>query len=135
MPDQRSGGCFRLARLRAGAGVALGVYRAVALPHRAHCETFNPRANCASGNCVTAQIERAQRVLSDETLPPNVRLEALAFMVHFAGDVHMPLHSGDREDRGGNDREVVYGIAPGLNLHWAWDVRWPNARSAQRSRC
>ena len=85
------------------------------------CEAFNPRANCASGNCVTAQIERAQRVLSDETLPPNVRLEALAFMVHFAGDVHMPLHSGDREDRGGNDREVTYGIAPGLNLHWAWD--------------
>ena len=33
----------------------------------------------------------------------------------------MPLHSGDKEDRGGNDREVQYGIVPGLNLHWAWD--------------
>lgn len=85
------------------------------------CEAFDPRANCASGNCVTAQIERNQRILSDESLPSNIRLEALAFMVHFAGDVHMPLHSGDREDRGGNDREVTYGIAPGLNLHWAWD--------------
>lgn len=85
------------------------------------CEAFNPRANCSGGNCVTAQIERAHRVLADESLPDNVRLEALAFMVHFAGDVHMPLHSGDREDRGGNDRRTDYGIVPGLNLHWIWD--------------
>jgi hypothetical protein len=85
------------------------------------CEAFNPRANCAGGNCVTAQIERAHRILADESLPDAVRLEALAFMVHFAGDVHMPLHSGDNEDRGGNDREADYGIIPGLNLHWIWD--------------
>ncbi|MCR9179085.1 MAG: S1/P1 nuclease [Erythrobacteraceae bacterium] len=85
------------------------------------CETFNPRANCAGGNCVTAQIERAHRLLADESLPDAIRLEALAFMVHFAGDVHMPLHSGDNEDRGGNDRKADYGIIPGLNLHWIWD--------------
>lgn len=85
------------------------------------CEAFNPRGNCAGGNCVTAQIQRAHRVLADESLPAPVRLEALAFMVHFAGDVHMPLHSGDNEDRGGNDREADYGIIPSLNLHWIWD--------------
>jgi len=85
------------------------------------CQPFNPRANCAGGNCVTAQIERAHRLLADESLPDAIRLEALAFMVHFAGDVHMPLHSGDNEDRGGNDREADYGIIPGLNLHWIWD--------------
>ncbi len=85
------------------------------------CEAFNPRANCSGGNCVTAQIARAHRILADESLPAAVRLEALAFMVHFAGDVHMPLHSGDNEDRGGNDREADYGIVPGLNLHWIWD--------------
>lgn len=85
------------------------------------CEAFNPRANCAGGNCVTAQIERAHRILADESLPDAIRLEALAFMVHFAGDVHMALHSGDNEDRGGNDRETDYGIIPSLNLHWIWD--------------
>jgi hypothetical protein len=82
---------------------------------------FNPRANCPGGACVTAQITRAHRILADESLPAAIRLEALAFMVHFAGDVHMPLHSGDNEDRGGNDRETDYGIIPGLNLHWIWD--------------
>jgi hypothetical protein len=85
------------------------------------CEAFNPRANCAGSNCVTAQITRAHRILADERLPAAVRLEALAFMVHFAGDVHMPLHSGDNEDRGGNDREADYGIRPGYNLHSIWD--------------
>jgi len=85
------------------------------------CEAFNARGNCSGGNCVTAQIARAHRILADERLPAPVRLEALAFMVHFAGDVHMPLHSGDNEDRGGNDREADYGIKPGLNLHSIWD--------------
>lgn len=85
------------------------------------CQAFNPRANCSGGNCVTAQITRAHRILADESLPAPIRLEALAFMVHFAGDVHMPLHSGDNEDRGGNDREADYGIRPGYNLHSIWD--------------
>lgn len=85
------------------------------------CQAFNPRANCSGGSCVTAQITRAHRILADEGLPAPIRLEALAFMVHFAGDVHMPLHSGDNEDRGGNDRDAAYGIKPGLNLHSIWD--------------
>ncbi len=85
------------------------------------CEAYNPRANCSGGNCVTAQIERSHRILADESLPDHIRLEALAFMVHFAGDIHMPLHSGDKDDRGGNDRETDYGIVPSLNLHWIWD--------------
>ena len=82
---------------------------------------FDARKNCSGGGCVSAQTARNQRILADESLPGNVRLEALAFMVHFAGDIHMPLHSGDNEDRGGNEVEAAYGIAPGLDLHRVWD--------------
>ncbi len=85
------------------------------------CKAFDPRANCAGGNCVTAQITRTHRILADESLPPAVRLEALAFMVHFAGDVHNPLHSGDNEDQGGNQVKADYGIKPGYSLHAIWD--------------
>lgn len=85
------------------------------------CQPYNPKANCSGQNCVLAQIERNRLILSDESLPDAVRLEALAFLVHFIGDVHMPLHSGDKDDRGGNEREVDYGIVPDLNLHWIWD--------------
>lgn len=85
------------------------------------CEDYDARRNCPGGACVNGQIERAMNVLSRRELPDNVRLEALAFLVHFTGDIHMPLHSGDKDDRGGNDREADYGIVPSLNLHWIWD--------------
>ena len=85
------------------------------------CEPYDVKANCANGNCVSAQIARALNILSDKTLPDARRLEALAFLAHFTGDIHMPLHSGDDDDRGGNDVKAAYGIAPGLNLHWIWD--------------
>ncbi|MFZ1743068.1 MAG: S1/P1 nuclease [Pontixanthobacter sp.] len=85
------------------------------------CEDYSVRKNCPGGNCVSAQIERNQRLLADESLPPAIRLEALAFMVHFVGDIHMPLHSGDKDDRGGNDRKAAYGIVPDMNLHSIWD--------------
>ncbi|MEC7624578.1 MAG: S1/P1 nuclease, partial [Pseudomonadota bacterium] len=84
-------------------------------------EEYDVRKNCSGLGCVSAQVERNQRIFADESLPDNVRLEALAFLVHFIGDIHMPLHSGDHNDRGGNDREAAYGIVPGLNLHWVWD--------------
>ena len=85
------------------------------------CEAYEPWKNCSGGNCVTAQIERNHRLLADESLPAHIRLEALAFLVHFVGDIHQPLHSGDKDDRGGNAREASYGIVPGMNLHWIWD--------------
>ena len=84
-------------------------------------EEYDVRKNCSGLGCVSAQVERNQRIFADESLPDNVRVEALAFLVHFIGDIHMPLHSGDHDDRGGNDREAAYGIVPGLNLHWVWD--------------
>lgn len=84
-------------------------------------EPYDVRKNCGGGACVSAQIVRNHRILADERMPGNVRLEALAFLVHFAGDIHMPLHSGDNEDRGGNEIATTYGIAPGLNLHSIWD--------------
>ncbi len=85
------------------------------------CAAFDPHAQCAGGNCVTAQITRAYLMLADESLAPVIRLEALAFMVHFAGDVHMPLHAGDNDDQGGNRVKAEYGIRPGYNLHSIWD--------------
>ena len=85
------------------------------------CKAFDPRANCANGNCVSGQIERSRRVLADKSLPIAHRLEALAFLAHFVGDIHMPLHSGDNGDLGGNTVSAQYGIAPGRNIHAIWD--------------
>lgn len=85
------------------------------------CKPFDLKSACAGGNCVSAQIDRNFALLKDKSLPANIRLEALAFLVHFVGDLHQPLHAGDRADRGGNDVKANYGIIPGANLHSIWD--------------
>jgi len=86
------------------------------------CKPFDQAAACKDGNCVSAQIERNAKLLGDKTLPVRERLMALAFLAHFVGDLHMPLHAGDRGDKGGNEVPVSYGIIAGrTNLHSAWD--------------
>ena len=86
------------------------------------CKPFDLESACRDGNCVSAQIDRQVRLLKDKALPPRERLQALAFLAHFVGDLHMPLHAGDRGDRGGNQVRVAYGLIEGrANLHSIWD--------------
>jgi hypothetical protein len=86
------------------------------------CKPFDLEAPCKDGNCVSAQIDRNAKLLADESLPARERLTALAFLVHFVGDLHMPLHAGDRGDLGGNRFGANYGVIGGrLNLHSIWD--------------
>ena len=86
------------------------------------CKPFDLKAACKDGNCVSAQIERNARLLADRKVPERERLIALAFLVHFMGDLAQPMHAGDRADKGGNDVKANYGIVGGYtNLHSIWD--------------
>lgn len=86
------------------------------------CGTFDLKLNCRDGMCATAQILRDEKLLANRKLAPVLRLEALAFLVHFVGDIHQPLHVGENEDQGGNKVKADYGDAPGRNLHSVWDT-------------
>jgi hypothetical protein len=86
------------------------------------CRPFDQDTPCRDGNCVSAQIERNVRLLADRRVPTRERLMALAFLVHFMGDLHQPMHAGDRGDLGGNRVQASYGaIAGRTNLHSIWD--------------
>ena len=86
------------------------------------CRPFDLRAACRDHDCVTDQIERNLRLIRDHRVPVRERLMALAFLVHFVGDLHQPLHASDHDDRGGNDETVAYGVIGGrTNLHSIWD--------------
>ena len=87
------------------------------------CGSFDVKANCPDGNCVSAQIERHARLLKDTKVPDREKLLSLAWLVHFVGDMHQPMHSGDAADRGGNNVRAAYGAkAPErMNLHRIWD--------------
>jgi nuclease S1 len=81
---------------------------------------FDPARDCPRGDCVVGAINRNFLVLSDRRRPLLERRDALKFLVHFVGDVHQPLHSNPRRDRGGNDYQVNY-KGRGTNLHAVWD--------------
>lgn len=86
------------------------------------CKPFDLEAACKDDHCVSAQIERTARMLADKRLPTRDRVEALALLIHFVGDLHMPLHAGDRADLGGNRAKVGYGVLNRRpNLHAVWD--------------
>jgi hypothetical protein len=87
------------------------------------CRPFELGTACADGNCVSAQIERQAALLRDPATPRAQKVQALAFLIHFVGDLHQPLHAGDRTDKGGNDVAANYGVyGPArFNLHSIWD--------------
>ena len=86
------------------------------------CKQFDLKEPCANGNCVSSQIARAQRMVADRELPTRDRLMALAFLVHFVGDIHQPLHGAEHDgDQGGNKVKASYGVIPRTNLHSIWD--------------
>jgi len=87
------------------------------------CAPFALPPECAEGNCVSAQITRDVATLKDKGAPRIERLKALIFLIHFMGDLHQPLHAGEKGDAGGNKVNAAYGIyaPPRLNLHSVWD--------------
>jgi hypothetical protein len=87
------------------------------------CKDFTLKGNCPDGNCVSAQVERGVKLLQDKAVPVREKVMALAFLVHFMGDLHQPLHAGDKGDLGGNRARTDYGIygPERLNLHSIMD--------------
>jgi hypothetical protein len=81
---------------------------------------FDRRRYCPGDRCVVGAIERFRDQLRDPAATAELRYEALYNVVHFVGDLHQPLHCGDRGDRGGNDVRVEF-RGEATNLHKVWD--------------
>jgi hypothetical protein len=58
-------------------------------------------ARCPQGNCVTAKIEEYAQRLRDGNYDKWGAAGDLAFLIHFVGDIHQPLHTTTNADRGG----------------------------------
>lgn len=71
------------------------------------------------GGVVTA-ILMANKILRDPTAAPELKTDALKFLVHFVGDIHQPFHSGRPEDNGGVKIPVTWMGTP-MSLHAIWD--------------
>ncbi|MDQ6647369.1 MAG: S1/P1 nuclease [Pseudomonadota bacterium] len=87
-----------------------------------HAGDYVAARDCFQGNCVVARLDHYANVLADRSAAPQVRLEALKWVVHLAGDIHQPLHAEDNDDKGGNTVQVQF-FGSGTNLHSLWDGR------------
>ena len=86
---------------------------------------------CGAEGCVTKAIAEQWAILKDKNAEPRKRAEALRYLTHFVGDLHMPLHATSNSDEGGNCVPVNYfhrhahehahsSYSP--NLHALWDT-------------
>ena len=76
---------------------------------------------CPDGNCVTGKIDEYSRRLKKGNYDGWGAAGDLAFLIHFVGDLHQPLHAANDADLGGNCIKVD-SEPRAKNLHYAWDT-------------
>jgi hypothetical protein len=86
---------------------------------------------CPQGNCIVAKMKaylvNLKEHRADGAWPES---KELALLMHFAGDIHQPLHCVSDADAGGNCVNVA-GFDPMHNLHAVWDITLVNKLMAQ----
>lgn len=100
---------------------------------------FSVSGLCPGNACVIAQIENMRNRLQNNLpgfalkappQPPRTTTsQQLAFLIHFVGDIHQPLHAVVNGDRGGNCVRLTAPLVhpsttmpDTTNLHSVWDV-------------
>jgi hypothetical protein len=98
---------------------------------------FSVAGLCLNHDCIIDQIENMRDrlqmnktgfTLQQPPIPPRpMTSQELAFLIHFVGDVHQPLHAATNGDRGGNCDNLTHPLSHSdgsatTELHAAWDV-------------
>jgi hypothetical protein len=71
-----------------------------------------------------SSIDKFQGLMDKNKVEPlagSLEATALAFLIHFIGDIHQPMHVGKNRDLGGNKIEVLF-FSERKNLHSVWDT-------------
>ncbi|HEX8155704.1 MAG TPA: S1/P1 nuclease [Thermoanaerobaculia bacterium] len=89
-------------------------------------EDVDLAADCRFSDCVVAQIDKMKAIVANEDEKPEVRREALIYLIHFVGDIHQPFHASFRmqdgkEDRGANSVKLKFRNRD-TSLHGFWDT-------------
>jgi len=82
-------------------------------------ESFTDFPRSKNGDVLKALAD-FEKKLRDKSVKGKEKWQALAFYIHFAGDIHQPLHVGRRDDLGGNKITVNWFGKP-TKLHAVWD--------------
>lgn len=86
---------------------------------------YRQSRDCPDRLCATEAIKTYADQLFDEQLNKEKHWQAFAWLCHFTGDLHQPMHAGFADDRGGNNYDVVF-KGEEMNLHSFWDFELVN---------
>ena len=90
-----------------------------------NCQPFQYDRDCGYGRnkgvCIVTGLSEAIETAMDITRSEHERADALKFVIHLMADVHQPLHTGFKQDKGG--RLVRLGQPIDSNLHDVWDTK------------
>lgn len=92
---------------------------------------YNPRRDCSGPKlCAVGAVQQDVVILADPAQPVAARLEALKYIIHLTGDLHMPLHAS--QQNGGRIEVEIDGRD--ITLHQLWDgvITAHQGRSAVR---
>ncbi|WP_426265149.1 S1/P1 nuclease [Sphingomonas sp. PWP1-2] len=87
-----------------------------------HPTANSPASAGPERDCVIDKVREFESELGALGTSPGERLLSLKFLLHFAGDLHQPLHASDNHDRGGNCVLLSLGGVRTQNLHAYWDT-------------
>ena len=76
----------------------------------------NPKGDLVTG------INKCIEVLKNSESSFEDKSFYLKMLVHFVGDLHQPMHIGQKADKGGNSVKVQW-FGKGTNLHAVWDTK------------
>lgn len=75
----------------------------------------NPKGDLVTG------IDKCIATLKSKTASEDDKRFYLKMLVHLVGDLHQPMHIGQKEDKGGNTIQLQW-FNKGTNLHRVWDT-------------
>lgn len=81
---------------------------------------------------VLEAILTSEKLLQSSATSASDKQTALKFLIHFIGDLHQPLHTGRKQDFGGNAIALTWN-GKETNLHRLWDSDIISERIAELS--
>jgi hypothetical protein len=82
-------------------------------------ESYYSSEKNVKGDVIQA-IKKCIEVLKSKKTSKNDRRFYLKLLVHFVGDIHQPMHLGEKRDKGGNNIKLKW-FGKNTNLHRIWD--------------
>jgi hypothetical protein len=84
--------------------------------------------DCSNDDCIVEKIKEFARIVGDRQIEKSERIDALKFLIHFVGDLHMPLHAYAPLNRPKGTSVRIGNTTEKFHLWWDY-VWWDTAFS------